>query len=245
MNRLLRLVSVACLAGLLLSLVALPAGAQQARTLDIQDGRVTIDGRTVPNDSLPTSLRLEGIRAHYHFVGISRPVVELDGTLYAVTHRLERVSEQEARGQSVIVGGAGRQGGTLEASAPREPSAKAPSDMQAAHQAYLQEMERQSRELYRQLMRERSMEAEAKERARVIRLLPDGPERDAQIDSLRSALNRIFDLKQANRRREIERLQQQILEIQRRVQERASMRDPMIEHRMQQLVPSLKPNGSH
>jgi hypothetical protein len=216
-----------------------PVAAQQTRTLDIRDGTVAIDGRKVPSEQLPDGLRLDGVEAHYHFVGISRPVVELNGSLYAVGERLKPVSEQDVRGRSVILRGGGQR-----ARPARAVVEDAPVDMEAAHQDYLREMERQSRQLYRQLMRERAMEAEAKERARVVRLLPEGPERQAQIDSLRAALNQIFDLKQANRRREIERLQQQILEIQRRVQQRASMRDPMIEHRMQQLVPSLKPNGS-
>lgn len=223
----------------LVGLLALPAQAQQARTLDIRDGQVAIDGRPVPTDSLPATLNLDGLEAHYHFVGIDRPVVELKGTLYAVSDRLEPVSEQEVQGQSVILRGA------AQAVRPAEvTSSDAAVDMQAARQAYLRDMERQSRELYRQLMRERAMEAEAQEVARVIRLLPDGPERQAQIDSLRKALNQVFDLKQANRQREIERLQQQILDIQRRIRKREEMRDAMIDHRMQQLVPSLSSDGS-
>ena len=234
---------------LLVGLLALPAQAQQARTLDIRDGQVVIDGRPVPADSLPPALDVDGLEAHYHFVGIDRPVVELNGTLYAMSDRLEPVSEQEVRGQSVILRGAAQAVRPAEitssdARSSEATASDAATDMHAARQAYLRDMERQSRELYRQLMRERAMEAEAQERARVIRLLPEGPERKAQIDSLRNALNQIFDLKQVNRRREIERLQQQILDIQRRIRKREDMRDAMIEHRMQHLVPSLAPGGS-
>lgn len=217
-------------------LITAPAHAQQTRTLTIHNGQVIIDGRTIPADALPDGLRVEGLEAQYRFVGIAHPVVELNGSLYAVNDGLEPVSKPEARGQSVIV-----QGTPQQAARPAEAS---PSPPQSAQQAYLQEMERRSRDLYRRLKREQAMEGDAQERARLIRVLPDGPERDVQIDSLRAALQRIFELKQDNRRREIEYLQQQIQEIQRRIQKRERMREAMIQHRMQHLVPSLAPGGS-
>jgi hypothetical protein len=108
--------------------------------------------------------------------------------------------------------------------------------MQEAHQKYLSEIQQSHQELYRNLVRERRMESESREIARTIRLLPDGPERDAQKDTLRATLNRIFELKQENRRREIDQLQSQIDELERRLEQRESMREEMIERRMNELL---------
>jgi ElaB/YqjD/DUF883 family membrane-anchored ribosome-binding protein len=80
------------------------------------------------------------------------------------------------------------------------------------------------------------MEQQTYELARTIRRLPAGPERQAQIDTLRATLNRIFDLKQENRQREIEQLQRQISELRKSLRKREEMRDEMIEQRLQQLI---------
>lgn len=222
-------------------LVSAPVAAQNARTLDIHDGRVYIDGRAVPQDQLPASLDLSGIEARYHFVGIQRPVVEIGNQLFAVNESLELVSEDEVRDQnaSVILGGTSRQRGLAPARASGRAERSASdrrTDIQAAQQEYLREIQQRHRSLYERLMRERQMEAETHQLARVIRLLPDGPERTSQIDTLRATLNEIFDLKQENRRREIEALQQQIMELQRDLKQREDMREAMIERRIQQLV---------
>lgn len=242
-----RLFSIACwfVLGALIAGSADPVAAQEARTLDIRDGRVFIDGRALSSDQLPPSLDLDGVEARYHFVGIQRPVVEIDGQLFAVNDRLEPVSEDEVRRQnaSVILRGVNqrqRASGVQAASsagATSAPSAaRNSSDLHAAQQEYLSEMQRRHRELYDRLVRERQMEAETMELARVIRLLPDGPERQAQIDTLRATLNEIFDLKQENRRREIEALQQQIMDLQRSLKQREQMRDAMVDQRIQQLL---------
>jgi len=98
-------------------------------------------------------------------------------------------------------------------------------------------VQKANRELYERLVRERTMENQAKDLARVIRMLPeDSGERRTNVDSLRSLLNNIFDLKQENRRQEIERLQREIQKLQRGLQERRQMRDQMIDHRLNQLV---------
>lgn len=226
-------------------------GQGSVRTLTIHDDTVYVDGKALSQSELPSSLNLSGVEAQYRFLGIDRPVIELGGQLYAVTDRLESVSEDEVRQRSASVILRGSQqatGGVQQAassreraaasasSSPQETDASEASEMEAARQAYLREMQKRSETLYRQLVRERRMEAETRDLARIIRLLPDGPERDAQVDTLRSMLNRTFDLKQENRRREIERLQRQIDELQRRLEMREAMREEMIEERMEYLI---------
>jgi len=226
--------------GVLLWGLLLPsASAQQTRTLHIQDGTVYVNGQPLSETQLPDSLNLEGVRAHYRFLDVQRPVIELNGRLFAVDDGLTPVTEEEVRDRraSVILGG-----GTS-----RAPQAEAAEDKvhragsrrpEASHQQYLDAVQRSSRELYDRLLRERRMEQSARDLARAVQLLPEGAERRAKIDTLRAMLADIFELKQENRRREIERLEQEIRELQRNLRRRAQMRDRMIERRLRQLVDS-------
>lgn len=209
-----------------------PATAQTTRTLVIEDGVVRIDGQPVPESQWPASLDVRGVRAQYQFVGIQRPVVELDGRLYAVTDRLEPVPEDSVRSANASV--------VLRNLDRREPAGGPSNDLQAAHEEYLHDVERRSRKLYERLLRERRMEQQTYDLARTIERLPEGPERQAQIDTLRATLNRIFDLKQENRRREIDQLQRQIAELQNSLKQRERMREEMIDRRLQQLVDAAR-----
>ena len=232
------------LLGALLWSVLLPvASAQQTRTLTIQDGTVYVDGRQLTTDQVPGDLDLEGVTARYRFVGIQRPVIELGGRLYAVDEGLTPVTEEEVNAEksSVILQEIEARpapmrkeaGGQAAASASTRPLQQA----RAAHQQYLSEVQKANRELYRRLVRERTMESQAQDLARVIRMLPaTSDQRRAKEDSLRALLNNIFELKQENRRREIERLQREIQKLQRGLQKRKQMREAMIDHRFGQLI---------
>lgn len=226
------------------------ASAQQTHTLHIQDGTVYVNGQPLSEDQLPDSLNLEGIRAHYRFLGIRRPVIELNGRLFAVGDGLTPVTEEEVRKRraSVILGGRStRAPQSVRDGSVREGAVSGKSgrgmhsrDAEAGHQQYLNAIERSSHKLYERLLRERRMEQSARNLARAIRLLPKGPERRAKIDTLRAMLEDIFELKQENRRREVGRLERQIRELQRTLRRRAQMRDRMIEHRLRQLVDSTR-----
>ena len=212
-----------------------PAAAQQTRTLDIRDGTVYVDGRALADHQLPSGLDLNGVNAHYQFVGIQRPVVELRGQLVAIADSgLTAVTDADVQSTNAAVV---MQGGTARAGS-AQPVARgdAAEAERSEHQQYLRDVQQSSRELYERLQRERRMEQEAQDLARVIRMLPESDAREAKTDTLRAMLNRIFEIKQENHRREIERLQRKIQELQRRLQERSKMRQPMIDHRLQQLV---------
>jgi hypothetical protein len=217
-------------AALLLStLVPSTAAAQQTRTLTIRDGTIYVDGHQLGSNQVPGDLDLNGMTAQYRFVGIQQPVIELNGRLFAIKNGLQKVSEEEVNGQtsSVIL-----QELSARSSAAR-PQASAAADPQ---RQYLNDMQKANRELYERLLRERTMEQQAQDLARVVRMLEEGAERQAKTDTLRTLLNDIFELKQENRRREIERLEREIQELQRSLQKRRQMRDRMINHRLQQLV---------
>lgn len=219
------------------------APAQQTRTLTIRDGTVHVDGRQLSADQVPGDLDLAGITARYRFVGIQRPVIELNGRLFALDDGLRPVSEEEVNAEksSVILQEIDARPSALssDGQTTRAPSAASRSagGTRAAQQRYLSEVQEANRELYKRLVREQTMERQAEDLARVIRMLPeDSDERRAKTDTLQALLNDIFDLKQENRRREIERLQREIQELQRSLQKRKQMREAMIDHRLNQLV---------
>lgn len=219
------------------------ASAQQVRTLSVQEGTVYIDGQPLPDDQLPDSLDLEGIRTQYRFVGVQRPVVELNGQLFAVEDGLTPVTEAQVRrrrGAVVLHSEASRARSSQVASSARQAGEDAAARSSVNHQQYLQAVQRSSRELYERLVHERRMEENAEDLARTIRLLPEGEERQAKVDTLRVLLERIFEVKQENRRREVERLERQIRELQENLRTREQMRSRMIDRRLGQLVDSTR-----
>lgn len=208
------------------------AWAQPSRTLVIQDGAVYLDGERVPESQWPPSLDVRNLNVQYSFSGIAEPVVELNGALYAIGDSLTPVDpggvstqQPTVRLQQEAASGSGERVGSASA-----------SQFQQYQAQYLEEIQRRHKQLYDQLMRERQMEAETHGLARTIRQLPAGPERQRYLDSLRTTLNQIFELKQENRRREIAQLEEQIQELQRRLERREEMRVEMIEQRIQQLI---------
>jgi len=235
------------LGALLWGALAPVAPAQQTRTLTIRNGTIHVDGQKLSAEQVPSDLDLEGITARYQFVGIQRPVIELNGRLFAVENGLDPVSEDEVNAQesSVILqeiearpAAAGASEGAQGLRTQSQSAARrSPSRADAAQEQYLSEVQKANRELYKRLVRERTMEKQAQDLARITRMLPENSdERQAKVDTLRSLLNNIFDLKQENRRREIERLQREIQELQRSLQKRKKMREAMIDHRLNQLL---------
>lgn len=215
-------------------MVLVPAAyGQQTHTLSIRNGTIYVDGNELSSNQIPSDVNLEGITAQYQFVGIQQPVIELNGRLFAVKNGLTPVSEDEVNGKksSVILQ-------EIDAE-PASTVSQSAQTTQNSHEQYLSEVQKANRKLYEKLVQERTLENRAQDLARVIRMLPsNSSERAAKIDSLHALLNRIFDLKQENRRREIERLQREIEEVQRTLQKRKQMREQMIERRLNHLVGS-------
>jgi hypothetical protein len=204
--------------------------AQQSRTLTIRDGTIYVDGQKLSGNQVPSDLDLDGMTAQYQFVGIQRPVIELNGRLFAIRNGLKQVSEDEVNGQksSVIL----QEISTRSAAAPTEANTAADPQRQ-----YLNEVQKANRALYKRLVRERTMEQKAQNLARVIRMMPErSVERQTKTDSLRVLLNDIFELKQENRRREIDRLEREMQKLQRSLQKRRQMRDRMIQYRLNELT---------
>ena len=81
MNRVFRIAMVGLLLMLLLGAGA-PVGAQNVRTLTIQDGKVLIDNRQVPEEDLPASLDLGAFEGTYSLVGDMKVLLQFGDILY-------------------------------------------------------------------------------------------------------------------------------------------------------------------
>lgn len=189
---------------------ALPAAGQTTmeRSLHIQDGTVYIDGEEVSSDALPQGLRIEGIHLRYHVRGIEEPIVQIQGRTYRLT----------ATGLEPL-------------EAPRPDS-----DHDDPSTEYLDLLRAQSQALYEDVRREYALEHTAQQRAYRIRQMEAGPERTAHLDTLRQTVSQLFDIKQANRQREIEHLEQQVELMRQRMHERSAHRETMINQRIRQLL---------
>jgi len=108
-------------------------------------------------------------------------------------------------------------------------------------QNYLSDVQQFNQTLYALLVREWRMEREAEGLAREIRNLPDGATRAALANRLRQRLSEIFELKQENRRREIQQLEQELSSLYERLRKREQWRERLIEQRFNQLIASPTP----
>ncbi len=99
---------------------------------------------------------------------------------------------------------------------------------------YLTDVRQENQELWQNLMREADLERQSREVAVRLRALPA----DSAVlkTRLHLLLNQAFDLKQQNRRREISRLEEQLLDLQRRLEERERNRNRIIDLRATELL---------
>lgn len=103
-------------------------------------------------------------------------------------------------------------------------------------QSYLQDVQQQDVELYGQLVREWELEAQTFTLAQEIRNMKPGSMREQRMEKLRHLLHKIFELKQDNRRREIEQLEKRLSDLQQGLAKREQMRDRIIDKRLKELV---------
>ena len=291
MKRFTRTVMVSlCLA--LMLCAGVPVGAQTVQTLAIQDGTLSINGQQVPQDELPETLDLRGFNATYSFFGDARPLIEINGALYALDgQRLRAVAElRNQPGGLFLFSGDGdnvsdvtllgrykekqddamlAQARALQASTDELEQLSAQVEQQQANQAietardrvaqaaevvqalpklqvhsYLSDVQQYNQNLYSLLVREWRMEREAEALALEIRRLPDGAERNDRIAQLRQKLDEIFELKQNNRRREIQQLEQELSALNERLQKREQLRDRLIDQRLSDLIGIQYPPGN-
>lgn len=234
----------------------IPSFAQNQTTLTIQEGRVLINGKQLDRDEVPRSLDLEDLYVSLSFPSSVTPTFELNGRYYTIDDgELNEVRRRDFAAEETTVVFRNSEDAAENSRADREPyearSARqsvsyanaAPAAVSAAAtqynamlQQYINEVSQRDAALYQQLITELELERETKEIALYARSLPEGADRDEQLDQLETLLGRIFDLKQENRQREIEQLEEQLLILKKRLAEREAMKDRIINHRIDQLI---------
>ncbi|MEM8487704.1 MAG: hypothetical protein AAF564_19285 [Bacteroidota bacterium] len=94
--------------------------------------------------------------------------------------------------------------------------------------------------LYQRLVTELELERETQRLAAQVRQMPSSESRSSKVEELREMLGSILELKQENRRLEIEQLEEQLAVLKQRFSEREAMKDRMIERRLKELVGSTQ-----
>lgn len=104
------------------------------------------------------------------------------------------------------------------------------------YESYMGSMQNQNRRLYEELVREREMEMRTHQLAKSIQTATGEEAREAYEKELRSILTEIFELKQANRRKEIHQLEGQLKDLRSRLEERESLKQDIIDSRLNDLL---------
>lgn len=104
------------------------------------------------------------------------------------------------------------------------------------YEAYLGSLQNQNQRLYEELMRERDMEMRTHQLAQAIHQADTAEQRAEHEQELRQILTEIFELKQANREKEIVQLEKQLKELQSRLEDRESLKGDIIESRINDLL---------
>ena len=102
--------------------------------------------------------------------------------------------------------------------------------------SYLADVQRTDRQLYERLIDEQRLEAETVGMAYSLRYMEDGEERDRGIEGLREQLDEMFELKQENRRREVEQIEGRLEGLRKNLAERERRRDEIVDRRLRQLL---------
>ncbi|MDA1028902.1 MAG: hypothetical protein O3B41_07615 [Bacteroidetes bacterium] len=103
-------------------------------------------------------------------------------------------------------------------------------------EAYFADVHAMDQSLYDRLMREQEMEMETHHLAMKIREASTRAEQERIASQLRKALNEIFQLKQENRKTEIEQLSAKLNEMQKKLKEREALRSDIVEKRIKELL---------
>jgi hypothetical protein len=103
-------------------------------------------------------------------------------------------------------------------------------------QQYLVEIQQQNESLYRGLLNEWQLEQETLRLANQIQMLDPGREREERYDELKGLLKQIFDIKQENRRQEINQMEAELNRLKGQLNERESNRDLIIDRRLEELT---------
>lgn len=142
-----------------------------------------------------------------------------------VTSDIEQLRREQLERQVALLH---QQAASLSAAANRLP--------QTEVQNYFDVLRTEDAALFQKLQKEWELEASTLRLAREIRRTHDPARRVELNEALRRRLDRVFELKQQNRRREIEQLERELQTLTERLAERERLRDEIIQRRVEELT---------
>jgi hypothetical protein len=213
-------------------LLAVPVAHAQGGTgehrLEIRDGRVFHDGTEIPASALPDGMDVEGVTFTFEYGGPVMPALTINGRVFALENgrliALEDAAERSAPRALAVADPGG------------EPPPAEDARQRQAELAYLQTLSERDRALYERLMRERDMEVEALRVAYVLRRTTDEETRDRLRNRLLGQIDAIFELKQENRREEIQQVEGMLEAMREQLQRREALRVELVQKRLSQLT---------
>ena len=239
----------------------------RTRTLSIQNGKVTLDGRLLSSRELPQGLDLRGVQMNFvttttNARGQDWAVVTISGKMYVLGEgRLVAAPSvstiSPASPNVAIVDGQPRvlmatpNGGHTVYSVP-QPSLEEPTKFYGtlspsqvpltASRQYMESLRKEDRELYERLNRERALEGETVQLALQIRTARTPAEKRRLEESLKKKLEESFELKQQNRREEIRKLEAELDQLRGKLRERERLRAQIVEQRLRELTGQEDPS---
>ncbi len=197
------------------ALVAPGAAAQVSVTLRFDGGRLLVNEREVEAAQAMPGLDLRRADGRFAVVALPGAAVEINGLRYRFSETGGLVLDTRLDGPADAAFTFGPMG-QLSAPAIAFISTDAVSAAAAGQEV--------------------ALEAAAMHLAREIQTLPPGAERAALLQQLRLHLAQAFDVKQALRAREIDRLEDDIRTLREQWRARQHQRDPIVERRLVDLV---------
>ena len=99
-----------------------------------------------------------------------------------------------------------------------------------------QKMQEHDPELFQALKEQKGLERENRKIAKELRRIPQGPEREKQIEQLRNNLARLFDLRNTAREQEIKKLEQKLERAKSIMEKRKANKKAIIERYLKFLL---------
>jgi len=223
--------------------------------LVLENQKLTVNGEEVSLNSLPEGLDLQGVNLDFYYRGsgdVRWPTLSIGGLQYEVSDQgVELVVfpptaiAAQAIEEIFINEDADFGQDPTWMSEVMEQVELFSRDLEAGfplHQAldYFGQVSASDLGLYRQLADELVAEQQVKAMALMIREMPTGEARDLKEKALRQELEALFELKQENRRREIQKIEDRLQKLRKDVEEREALRGRMIERRMQYLLNQVR-----
>lgn len=198
--------------------------------LVIENGRVFLNGQSIPRANLPQELDLGAFdRFEYNYMAGMAPIININGKFFTVQNNRIVYVNPSLRDETAF----NRFMDNKEAEGVSLQQELVPLE---GNYAAIYRIRREDPVLFNRIRREQQLELRSEELAANIRLMPNGQNRNQKIAELRTLLDTIFEIRQQNQRAEIQRLNNQLELLNNEVRDRQVAKRQIIDQRLQELI---------